>query len=79
MARQLRTRSTSAKGLARRSTARQTVTLLGASLDLSGEATRLVLSRSSSTSSSAQRSDWQAIGGDFNRALSRAGSRREVT
>jgi hypothetical protein len=83
MARRLRTRTRSVKGSvsgeSATSAVRNAVTLLGASLDLSGKATRSVVSGRYISSSRAKRGDWQAIGGDFDRAISRAGSRRADT
>lgn len=54
---------------------RDSATFLGASLDLSGRATRTAINGRYTSKSAASRSDWQAIGGDFDRAIGRAADR----
>lgn len=75
MARRPRPRTIRAKDRSALTATRNAVTLLGASLDLSGRATRSVTYGRHAGKGTVVRTDWQAIGGDFDRAVGRAAGR----
>lgn len=75
MARRPSTRTIGVKNRSALTTTRSAVTMLGASFDLSGRSTRCVVDGRPAGKGTAARTDWQAIGGDFHRAVGRAAVR----